>query len=62
MLHGAEIMLDVSTLTVRSAGRFLSVIRESFLNANAFVERAKSVAATVANALVPKPSFATVPA
>ena len=54
-------MLDVGTLTVRSAGRFLSVIREQFLNANAF-ERAKNAAVTFANALVPKFSFATVPA
>lgn len=40
---GLNFKLDVSSFTMRSAGRFLSVIRDTFLNANAFDRVASAV-------------------
>ena len=46
--EGLNFKLDVSTLSVRSAGRFLSVIWETFVTANAFTRVRDFVASAFA--------------
>jgi len=56
--YGAEFKLDVGLYQLVSAGRLLSVIWQTFVDAN-IVSRAKAFVANVANAFVPQLSFAT---